>query len=57
MEIKEIYDIWKNYKKVSIFGLGHICKNSMEEVQKFSEINYILDNDPKLEGEQFKGIR
>ena len=56
MEIKEIFDIWKNYKKVSIFGLGHICKNSMEEVQKFSEINYILDNDPKLEGEQFKGI-
>lgn len=56
MELREVYDIWKKCKNVSVFGLGHICKNSIEEVQKFSKINYILDNDPKLEGEEFKGI-
>lgn len=56
MEINQFYYIWKNYKNISIFGLGHICKNSLEEVQKFVNINYILDNNPKLDGMEFKGI-
>ncbi|NBJ92499.1 radical SAM protein [Parablautia muri] len=56
MDKKEIYDIWKNYKTISIFGLGHVCKNSIEQVKIFSDINYILDNNSKLDGEFYKGI-
>ncbi len=56
MEIRQVYAIWKDYKNVSVFGLGHICKNSIKEVQKFSEVNYILDNNPELEGEIYNGV-
>lgn len=55
MKPQEIYQTWKNNVEVSVFGYGHVCKNSVDKVKKFSKIRYILDHNPALEGESYKG--
>jgi hypothetical protein len=53
--IKEIYELWVTYPRVSIFGLSHVCKNTLEKVKAYG-VNYIFDNNPKLDGKRYSDI-
>ena len=50
--IDMFYSKWKDEGQIVIFGYGHTCKNSIDKVEKFCRIEYILDNNKELDGKR-----
>ena len=56
MDIDKIHSEWKNIDTVSVFGLGHILKNSLKRLLIYHKIDKIYDNNPSLNGTKYQDI-
>lgn len=56
MKKYELYTKLEGWDKVSVFGLSHVCKNSLSLLKTLVKIEYILDNNKELDGKEHEGI-
>lgn len=56
MNIREFYEQWKDVKIISIFGLSHVCKNTINELIRMVTVKCIYDNDVTLEAKEYAGV-
>ena len=47
---------WNNLEEIIVYGYGRVSVRNIGKLWKDFKIKYIIDNDPKLQGENYKGI-
>lgn len=54
--LNKLSDDWEGLRKIIVYGFGRVAQRNIGKLDNDFEIQYIVDNNPKLENASFKGI-